>query len=80
MVGRGSRKIEKSVSVLRANLHDGDIDRIDEPPVEVGRLAEVEGDVVAAAGIVLFAVVAGKMPIEYGSDRLADRPPIRLAA
>ena len=62
----GRPKVEIAILVHRAGLEDDDVHGIDEAAVIIRHLAQVERDVVAAAGVVLAAVVAGKMPAEHG--------------
>src|SRR5262249_42944057 len=47
----GRPEIEPARFVHGTGLEDNDVDRIDEAPVVIGHLAEVERNVVAAAGV-----------------------------
>jgi hypothetical protein len=55
-------EIEIAILVHRARFENDDVDGVNETAVIVRNFAEVQGHVIAAAGIVFFAVVAGKVP------------------
>ena len=60
----GGAEIEVAVLVHRTGLEDDDVRRGHEPPVVVGDLAEIDGDVVAAPLVVFLPVVAGEVQAE----------------
>ena len=58
-------KVEVPAVVHGASLEDDDIHGIEKAPVIIRHFSQIEWHVVAAAGVVLFAVVARKMPAEH---------------
>ena len=61
----GRAKVEVSAVIHRAGFEDGDVHGIEKATVIIRHLSQIQRDVVAAAGIVFPAVVAGEMPAEH---------------
>ena len=60
----GRAQVEIPVLVNRTCLEDDDVHRVDEAPIVVRDLAEIDRKIVAAPGIVLLPVVAGIVQAE----------------
>ena len=58
----GCAEVEVAVGALWANLEDGDIDAVDKAAVVIRYFAKIDGNVMANSGIMLFPVIARKMP------------------
>jgi hypothetical protein len=57
-------KVEVPPVIHGASFEYDDVDRVKESPVIVRYFSEIQRSVITAAQIVLFALVAGKMPAE----------------
>ena len=59
-----SAEIEIPVGIQGAGLQDRDVDRSDVATVIIRNFTEIDGNIMAYAGVVLCAVISGKMPAE----------------
>ena len=66
----GGPEVEEAIGVHRAGFDGRDVDGLEEAPIVVGDLAEVERDGMADSGVVLGAVVAAEEPA-HGAEMLA---------
>src|SRR6202034_3832629 len=63
-ISGAASKVEVPLGIHGCGLDASDSDRIHEAAIVSRRFAEVHGNIVAPSGIMLLAVIAGKMPVE----------------